>query len=162
MTKEWQEASEEYMKVRTSCLSHCIEYKLTPAGPRNRAHHLQEGHDDPEQVREGSPRPRETQRRVKACPSVGLYTSIPIQYLFSLGQFPLVPSVCRVGQDTEEESPLDWHCHISSPVYRILEVSPFCLFLPTWCLRHRLCSRALRMHLYRYGALQSTRSSLFD
>jgi cytochrome c oxidase subunit 4 len=28
MTKEWQEASEEYMKVRTSCLSHCIEYKL--------------------------------------------------------------------------------------------------------------------------------------
>ena len=57
MTKEWQEATEEYMKVRSinAVVAAFLMtlYVLTHiAGPRNRAHHWLQGHDGPVGLRE--------------------------------------------------------------------------------------------------------------
>lgn len=81
MTKEWQEASEEYMKVRLPAppdeeedssfdISH-----LHVTVPRNRAHHRLQGHDGSVQVRERPPRPREDQRRVEESITVSQHTT---------------------------------------------------------------------------------------
>jgi len=136
MTKEWQEATEEYMKVRWTRATRALvlfprEPALipTPTATRNRAHHVQAWHDDPEQVRE-TPLPQgEAQRRVKVprhdcvIQTTNTYTSFPWV------NFPLVLFVCYTSnqQGCElggKEPPLGWHCVISPPVYRILDAFP--------------------------------------
>lgn len=69
MTKEWQEATEEYMKVRSiiaadaACL--VTTYALThTSGPGNRAHHRLQGYDGPVGFGEEPSSWPEAQRRV--------------------------------------------------------------------------------------------------
>jgi hypothetical protein len=69
MTKEWQEATEEYMKVRNFVTAGAAylttTHKLTHlAVPGNRAHHRIQGHDGPVGFGEEPPSRREAQRRV--------------------------------------------------------------------------------------------------
>lgn len=134
MTKEWQEATEEYMKVRRldaiSALSLCPHRTALisiPTATRNGAHHFQAGHDGSEQVREASARPGEAQRRVRVrlydCVIQTLPTSIPL-FLGSI--FHLVLFVCYKSDQEgcefrPQESLLGNYCVISPPVYRILE-----------------------------------------
>jgi hypothetical protein len=91
MTKEWQEASEEYLKVRYGNAVYaahpfCDTVTDTPLGPRIRAYHLLQGHVGPVQVREG-PSHRTRERRVEySITSITAYAPNQYRYLISLGQ----------------------------------------------------------------------------
>jgi hypothetical protein len=151
MTKEWQEATEEYMKV---CWARAIRAPLlfprapalipTPTGTRNRAHYVQARHDGPEQVGETSPRPGEAQRRVNVRRHDRVIQTLPTLIPLFLGSnFPLVLFVCYISNQEGcelggEEPPLGWHCVISPPVYRILEAFP--VLLMRACVRRALQS----------------------
>jgi hypothetical protein len=52
MSKEWQEATEEYMKVSPSALPHAWFYRILTPGvaTKDGAHHWPTWHDDPEPV----------------------------------------------------------------------------------------------------------------
>jgi hypothetical protein len=91
MTKEWQEASEEYLKVRyqnADIAAHLL-YNIvtnTMSGPRIRAHHLLQGHVGPVQVREG-PSHQPAEGRVEdSIASITAHASNQYRYLISLGQ----------------------------------------------------------------------------
>lgn len=170
MTKEWQEATEEYMKVCSSypmmerpALS--VERLLisTPTATRNRAHNIQARYDGPKSVREASPRPGEDQRRVKAPLHKCVIQTIPIPlflestvYMVLFVWYMSNPEGCQI--DAEELS-LDQHCVISLPVYRILEafsfsISPSCTLLPS-----SLCNISTSVSIKELP-LQSTGSTL--
>ena len=159
MTKEWQEATEEYMKVRRAdsiegSLLPLSESTLTssPIATKNGAYHFQAWHDGPEPVGEGSARSGEAQRRVNArqhdCVIQTIPTSIP---LFLGSTFHLVLFVCYMSDQEScepglEESLLGKYCVISPPVYRILEafsvvpiLSCIVFAFPLWvsCVYHR-------------------------
>lgn len=115
MTKEWQEASEEYLKVRLPAPADEAESSfdighLHVTVPRVRAHHRLQGHVGSVQVREGPPRPREDKRRVEELITVSQHTS----QTNTDTSFPWVNSllgtVCvQTTRDWEGYS----HCHIS-------------------------------------------------
>lgn len=180
MTKEWQEATEEYMKV---CQARAISAPLLfPRGPaliptligtRNRTHYVQAWHDGPEQVGEAPPPAREPQRRVNVgrhdCVIQTLPTPIP---LFLGSTFHLVLFVCYISNQEGcelggKEPPLGWHCVISPPVYRILDAFQFCLFSCASCvvrcaLLQSPFTRKMASVPITLCALQSTGSTLFD
>lgn len=137
MTKEWQEATEEYMKV---CRTNSAQSPLLPLresmlipgpiGTKNGAYHVQAWYDGPEQVREASARSREAQRRVNARPYDCVIQTIPTSIPLFLGStFHLVLFVCYMSHQAScelglKESFLGKYCVNSSPVYRILEAFP--------------------------------------
>lgn len=100
MTKEWQEATEEYMKVRNSvaanAASHYDPYVNTPTGPRNRAHHRLQGNDGSEQVREGPAQGREDQRRVKSSIKGATTHEYQYRYLIFLGSISAWYCLCHI------------------------------------------------------------------
>ena len=137
MTKEWQEATEEYMKVcRTNFTQGPLlplrEYKLIPipVGTKNGAYYFQAWYDGPEQVREASACSREAQRRVNVRPYDCVIQTLPIPIPLFLGStFHLVLFVCYMSDHAScelglKESFLGKYCVNSSPVYRILEALP--------------------------------------
>lgn len=127
----------------------------SPTGTRNRAHHLQEGHDGPEQVREGPPRPGEDQRRVKVrLRHADNTNTIPL----SLGQFPF-GTVClqyirsRGLGLNGGESQLDWHCHISLLCTEFRGIFPFIILRPSLspCAPSQFSSHVLRSESVHKG-----------
>ena len=173
MTKEWQEATEEYMKVRSFHSIRALllfEPSLTsnPTATRNGAHHIQAWHDGSEQVGETSSRPGEAQRRVKVRqhPCIIQTIPIPIPIPHFLGStFHLVLFVCYISNQEScklgwDVSPLGWHCVISPPVYRILEAFQFCLPLHASCVPVSLC--ALETQCTDYRAILSNLLALLS
>lgn len=115
MTKEWQEATEEYMKVRSmiiavaACLfTLCVLIHI--AGPGNRAHHWLQGHDGPVGLGEEPPSRPEAQRRVNERAKLHIKHTIPIPIPHFLGSnFHMVLSVSDIQQDRKGYEPLlDW------------------------------------------------------
>ena len=126
MTKEWQEASEEYLKVRTTnaaaaaaAVVYLTECTLTPYSPRAPsplpATRVCWSSRLPSRtfLRSTSP------RRSKAVRNIKTHTKPIPTPLFLESTFPLVLPVSDKQQDREVSS-CYWpgHCHISSSMYR--------------------------------------------
>jgi hypothetical protein len=130
MTKEWQEASEEYLKV------HCTRYSrrvFTTSKTNPHAHR----HKDPSP----SPATRACSSRASLAPRVNSTTkskAAPEDFCSTQTPFPIVdcPSgdVCIKGGIIIQRwhSFLSDHCHTYSPMYRILEAF---LEIPPLCVR---------------------------
>lgn len=145
MTKEWQEASEEYLKVRHYNAAVAARFQLRYTClhiivSRIRAHYWLQGHVGPVQVREGPPYWPEAQRRVKDfITSITASTTNQYRYLFSLGQH-LLGTVC-----------VQLTRRLGGPRYVILVLSvqkleAFCAFRPSTtpssiCVRIAHCTR---------------------
>jgi hypothetical protein len=131
MTKEWQEASEEYLKVRSIIAAKAIatatpavglylmKHTLTPCSPRapspSPATRVCWSSRLPSRtfLRNTSP------RRSKAVRNIKTHTKPIPTPLFLESSFPLVLPVSDKQQDREVSS-CYWpgHCHISSSMYR--------------------------------------------
>jgi hypothetical protein len=162
MTKEWQEATEEYMKVRkfivaraagpiTTCvLTHFI-------GPGNRAHHWLQGYDGPVGFGEEPSSRREAQRRVNERIKLPRThnTNTNTNLTFPWVKFPFGTACVRYTTRSKglRASAGLAHVILVPPCTEILEA--FAIFALPSPLRS--CAQST---VYKYRALQSTSSSL--
>ena len=143
MTKEWQEATEEYMKVRgfitavAACLkTMCVLTHII--GPGNRAHHRLQGHDGPVGLGEEPAPWQQAQRRVnewlKATRQThNTNTNITSPWV----SFPFGTVCVRCTSRSKGLHASCWisPCHISPSVYRNLRgTCDFCSTISTTIL----------------------------
>ena len=164
MTKEWQEATEEYMKVRRFIAAGAADpittCELTHfTGPGNRAHHRLQGYDGPVGFGEGPPSRPEAQRRVNERIKLPRThnTNTNTNLTFPWVNFPCGTACVRYTTRSKglRASVGLAHVILVPTCTEILEA--FAIF----ALPSPLRSCAQRT-VYKYRALQFTSSSLHD
>jgi hypothetical protein len=151
------------MRVRspTTGFDSCKPMLTICTGKQDRAHHFQAGHDGTKQVREGSSRQGENQRRVKSYPTQ-LYKHHQYNTFFSLGPpFPhlVLFGVCSIYHLESKRGARSVKQLLVLPVYRNLEA--FFSFAYSYPRVSLLCG-GVKLAAYRLQlvSLQSTGSSL--